>query len=274
VTYVSRVAGDYFEVRDSTGWRRFYIKGINLGAALPGRHPSQFPDSTTYVGWLAAMGEMNVNVIRTYTIHPPYFYGALAEYNRAHPTRPLRLIHGVWAELPPEDDFNDPTWKAEFTAEMRRVVDLLHGRADIPPGPGHSSGFYTADVSEWVLAYIIGREWEPFAVRRFNEENEDLTSWNGSYLVVDNATPMDAWLAEASETMIAYETETYRHQRPIAYTSWPTLDPLNHPTETTADEEVALREALGEYVEQAPREYDNDLIALDPARVRSTSRMA
>ena len=67
---------------------------------------------------LAAMGEMNVNVIRTYTIHPPHFYGALAEYNRAHPTRLLRLMHGVWAELPPEDDFNDPIWKGEFTAEI------------------------------------------------------------------------------------------------------------------------------------------------------------
>src|SRR5690606_6067557 len=36
-----------------------HVKGVNLGAALPGRHPSEFPDSATYAQWIddiAAMG--------------------------------------------------------------------------------------------------------------------------------------------------------------------------------------------------------------------------
>ena len=69
----------------------------------------------------------------------------------------------------PNDDFDDAGWKGEFQSEMRRVVDLVHGAATIPARPGHAAGRYDADVSPWTLAYIIGREWEPFAVKAFDE---------------------------------------------------------------------------------------------------------
>ena len=41
---------------------------------------------------------------------------------------------------------------------------------------------------------------------------------------------------------VAHETEYYRRQHPVGFASWPTLDPLHHPTEATAAEE-ALEEA-------------------------------
>lgn len=277
LTLPARTRGEGFEVRGpGGGWEPFWIKGVNLGAALPGRYPSQFPDSATYAGWIASMAEMGANVVRLYTIHPPHFYEALAQHNRRHPDEPLRLIHGVWTEPPPGDDYEDPAWEGEFFEEMRRVVDLVHGRADLRPRPGHASGFYTEDVSDWVLAYIIGREWEPYSVAAFDSLAADrraLRSFRGEYLAVEGGNAMDAWLAKAVEEMVAYETETYREQRPVAYTNWPTLDPLRHPTETTRRAEVAIREALGETVRKAPREYDNDSIAVDAALVRPTEAL-
>ncbi|MDX1394625.1 MAG: tetratricopeptide repeat protein [Gemmatimonadota bacterium] len=270
LVYRSRTNGDRFEIRTHDGWRPFYIKGVNLGAALPGRHPSQFPDSTTYATWIDQMSEMGANVVRTYTIHPPAFYQALWQHNSAHPDDPLLLVHGVWTDLPPEHDYEEPVWETAFFTEMRRVVDLLHGRADIEHRPGHASGTYTADVSEWVLAWIIGREWEPYSVIEFNEMRPDLTSWHGRYLTLENGSPMDVWLAKACEEMIAYEVDTYREQRPIAYTNWPTLDPMHHPTETTVAEEVAIREHIGEFVGRVPLEYDNDGAGLFAADVRAT----
>jgi hypothetical protein len=81
---------------------------------------------------------------------------------------------------------------------------------------------------------------------------------------------MDVWLAAKCETMIAHEMTTYGAQRPIAYTNWPTLDPLTHPTEPTAQEEVQLRVALGEPSPTATAEYDNDGVTLDPSLVRTT----
>lgn len=269
--YPARVNGDRFEVRTARGWQPFYWKGVNLGAALPGKHPSEFPDSAVYARWIEQMAAMGANVVRVYTIHPPHFYKALREWNLRHADNPLWIVHGVWTELPEDDDFAGAQWEGEFFAEMRRVVDLLHGRADLPPRPGHSSGFYTADVSPWVLSYIIGREWEPFSVVAFNELRPNEREWRGRYLTVTGGTPMDAWLGKACEEIIAYEMRTYRAQRPVAYTNWPTLDPLTHPTETTVDEEITIRQRLGERVDRRPLEYDNDATGLDAALVKTTA---
>lgn len=271
VVYPSRAHGDRFEVRTARGWAPFYVKGVNLGAALPGKHPSEFPDRATYARWIRQMAEMGANTIRVYTIHPPHFYAALRDWNVARPDSALWLIHGVWTELPPEDDFDDPRWEGEFFGEMRRVVDLLHGRADVAPRPGHASGFYTADVSPWVLAYIIGREWEPFSVVAYNRLREGRRGWSGRYLTVSGGTPMDAWMGKACEEIVAYEMRAYRAQRPVAYTNWPTLDPLRHPTESTVAEEVAIRASLGEQVGAKPLEYDNDATGLDASLVRPTA---
>src|SRR5690606_36246541 len=113
----------------------------------------EFPaDSGLYRGWLDSMPAMGANVVRVYTIFPPASYRALRARNLAYPAAPLRLVHGVWTELPPADDFGDPGWLAEFRAEMRRAVDVVHGAAELAPRPGHAAGRYDADVSEWVVA--------------------------------------------------------------------------------------------------------------------------
>jgi tetratricopeptide (TPR) repeat protein len=268
--YPSRVQGEHFEIRGPTGWEPFWIKGVNLGAALPGRFPSQFPDSTVYAGWIREMAAMGANTVRVYTIHPPDFYEALADFNRESPDSPLWVIHGVWTGLPPGDDFLDPEWEGEFFAEMRRVVDVLHGRADLRPRPGHASGFYTADVSEWALGYIIGREWESYSVVEFNAIQPDFTGWDGRFVSIDEGTPMEAWLAKALDELVAYETDTYGSQRPAAYTNWPTLDPMYHPTESTTEEEVAIRRLYGEEVEAGSRQLDNDGEGLDATKMRAT----
>jgi hypothetical protein len=270
VVTIARTHGDRFEVLSARQWRPFYIKGVNLGAALPGRHPSEFPDSTVYARWIGQIAAMGANAIRVYTIHPPHFYAALGAHNRNHPDEVLWLIHGVWTELPPEYDFSDAEWNAQFEAEARRVVDLVHGRADILARPGHASGFYTEDVSRWTLAYIIGREWEPFAVLAYDSLHGAATRFRGRYLTVDRGTPTEVWMARVCDRMIGYETDTYRAQRPIAYTTWPTLDPLHHPTETSIGEELAIRRAFGDRVKTDPKEYDNDLVTLDPSLVEAT----
>ncbi|MGH7695617.1 MAG: tetratricopeptide repeat protein, partial [Gemmatimonadaceae bacterium] len=155
----ARVRNRRFEIPDGRGgWRPMWIAGVNLGAALPGKHPSEFPpNDSTYERWIELFARMNSNVIRLYTIHPPHFYQALRRWNLAHPERPIWLIHGVWTELPPgahEEQYDDSVWNDDFRAEMRHVVDLLHGSASLPQRQGRASGYYDADVSQWVLAYI------------------------------------------------------------------------------------------------------------------------
>lgn len=270
----ARVRGEFFEVPTRIGaWRKFYVNGVNMGVALPGRYPSQFPpDSVTYAGWLDTLAAMKANSLRVYTILPPAFYRALRGWNLTHPDRPLWLIHGVWTELPPHHDFNDRSWRADFRREMRRVVDLLHGGARIPLRPGHAGGTYDADVSRWTLAYIIGREWEPYAVKAFEEGFRAPSSgYRGKYLSTRGGVHSDAWMAEQCDYLLDYEAGRWRAIRPIAYTNWPTLDPLTHITEATGAEETAWRKRVGREIPRDPIEYENDVIGLDAMTTEATA---
>lgn len=253
-----------YQILDNGTWKPFFWKGVNLGAALPGRYPSEFPSRAVYDEWLKDIGAAGFNLIRVYTIHPPAFYEALAAYNEAH-AAPLYLVHGVWAELPPGDNFLDPEWYGEWKGEMRRVIDLLHGRADIAPRPGHASGTYRSDVSPWTAGIILGREWEPGNVELFNKTHPAKGDYSGRFVTLRKGTPMEAFLADAMEQFIAYEQDAYNAQQPVAFTNWPTLDPLYHLSETTKAEETAWRKKLGlPYAEgRAVLEYDNDSMSLD-----------
>jgi len=267
---VARTRGRRFEIFERNEWRPFYIKGVNFGVALPGRYPAEFPrDSALYAGWLDTLAAMNANALRLYTILPPSFYRALKAWNLSHRERPLWLIQGVWTELPPHHNFQDSGWRQGFESEMRRVVDLIHGSANIAPRPGHAAGRYDADVSRWVLAYIIGREWEPFAVKAYDQRNPG-GSYQGRYLQAERAPAMDLWLARECDLMLSYEVERYNALRPIAYTNWPTLDPLHHPTEATTQEEARWRRRSGRRSEARKLEYENDAIGLDANLIQPT----
>jgi hypothetical protein len=270
---VSRTHGERFQVRADTGWRDIYLQGVNLGVALPGHYPSEFPlDSLRYAGWLDTLSAMGANTVRVYTILPPAFYRAFRAWNLAHPTATIWLIHGVWTELPEGDDFDAAAWKGQFRDEMRRVVDLLHGQLVLPPKPGHASGTYDADVSAWVLAYIIGREWEPFAVKAFDAAGGGRTvSYRGRFLEMPTGARMDGWMAEQCDYLVAYEFDGYNALRPVAYTNWPTLDPLTHITEANSDEEAAWRRRSGRQARQNKLEYENDAVGLDASLVRPTA---
>ena len=268
----ARTQGERFEVWTARGWQPFYVKGINLGAALPGKFPSQFPaDDSTYARWLELIAAANANTVRLYTILPPPFYRALRRWNAAHPDRALWLVHGVWAELPPHGNYDERRWKAAFGREMRRAVDVVHGRAVVAARAGHAWGRYDADVSDHVLAFVLGREWEPFSIRAYNRRPHGRRAYQGRFLAVERGTPADVWLAEECDELLRYEWDVYRDQRPIAYTNWPPLDPLRHSTESSRAEEQALRRRYGFPPNPRLMEYDNDVDALDAMLVRTTA---
>ncbi len=268
----ARVLGTRFEVLRQGHWMPIWVKGVNMGVALPGKYPSEFPaDSGLYAGWFAMLARANANTVRLYTILPPEFYRALRGWNLQHPDSLLWLVHGVWTELPPDDAFDAPRFENEFRSEMHRVVDLIHGHAQLAVRPGHAHGRYDADVAPWTLAYIIGREWEPYAVLAFDTRHPGLAPYRGRFLAAASAPAMDRWMARQCDSMLAYEFDRWHALRPIAYTNWPTLDPLSHPTESSGEEERDWRRRAGRQAEGNRLEYDNDAIGLDAALVHATA---
>lgn len=230
---VARTEGRGFQVLEGGQWKDFYVKGVNLGAAQPGKWFTEFPrEEAIYRGWLDKIGEMNANTLRVYTLLPPEFYRTLEAYNKDHADEPIRLLQEIWPEEnPPEQDYLKAAYDEAYRLEIERDIDAIHGEANIPSRKGRASGVYTADVSKYVLGYLVGRELEPEEVLATNAKNAGY-KFSGSYLIsTPEASPTEAWLAMSCDYVMKYEEKFYGTQHPVAIVSWPTLDPLSHDSE-------------------------------------------
>ena len=186
-------------------------------------------------------------MIRIYTILRPSFYAALAAYNEAHADRPLFVIQGVWVpgeeELIAGGNAYAPSVTNGFRSEIDDAVAVVHGDAQLPELPGHAGGTYSSDVSRWVLAYSIGIEWDPDAVQSTDRLNTGVTRYQGRYFTAHaNATPMESWLASMLDHTAAAEAER-GWSRPLTFTNWLTLDPLDHPYEPLPQEDLVSVDA-------------------------------
>ena len=246
--------GDRFEVVSGTTVRPMFVRGVNLGAAPPGHFPGEFAiTKADYVRWLRFARSIRANAIRVYALHPPELYQALKEENDAHRDDPIWLFQEVWTELPDANDFWDPGFTRGFESEIQAAMDAIHGNATLAPRPGHASGRYTADVSPYVAGWLLGREWEPYAVRDTDRKHPERTSYAGRFFAVDSGTAMECWLAKELEMAAGYEASRYGLAHAVSFVNWPTLDPMRHPTEY---------ERGGR-----PAEHDEDAYSVDPTRI-------
>jgi hypothetical protein len=254
--YFSRQTRRFIDGEKIFAWEDIFLKGVNLGVAVPGKFPAEFSLSfEDYLEWFRLIGQMNSNVIRTYTILPPVFYQAFAYYNFHHGDRPVYLMQGVWAEVPQDEDYFNPKFTREFQKEIIDALDVIHGKAVLREKPGKASGAYAADVSRYVIAILLGREWEPGSVHKTNMVNKD-RQFTGDFICMNDGSPMEAWLAGMLDFTVKYETQQYQCQRPVSFVNWLPLDPMHHSTEIIESARV--------------REYDNDLESVCFSRFHAT----
>lgn len=243
-----RVGKDYLEIFDGT-WEKFFIKGINVGLGLPGYFPGEYAIKRgTYSTWFKQIAELGVNAVRVYTVQPPGFYEALARFNESG--TPLFLFQGIWAELPEGNDFRKPRYLDEIKTDFRNAVDALYGNAVLPERPGYASGPYEYDVSPFLAGIILGREWESCAVRDFNERNgRKPGDYHGKFLSITKASPFEVWITERCDDLQQYEFEHYGVSHPISTVNWPTLDPLDHPSESSVEAEQSRQGIQNRHVD-------------------------
>lgn len=241
-----KVSGDHIARQLSGGYRSMILKGINLGSSPPGYFPGEIAYAIKpemYEKWIRRMAEAGFNSLRVYTLHPPVFYEKLAEYNQRHPERPLLLYQGIWLEEI-EDGSNPSAYdlfnrRAAFSGEIAEVIDCINGNGDIAFRYGKAYGIYRTDVSRWTAGYIIGREVAPQEVDSTNKFHPGTTSYTGSHFSISGGTASEVFVAEMLDRVIVFEESEYSVSRPVSFSSWPTLDPLVHPTEIFTDEDVA-----------------------------------
>ena len=215
----------------------FEIRGVNMGVGLPGEWATDYAiDEETYLRWFAWIQEMGANTIRVYTILHDDFYNAFYTYNKDR-EEPLYLLHGVWVNDYVQNshrDAYDDSFRQTLIEDCRTVVDILHGQKTLSLGYGLGSGSYRKDVSQWVIGYIIGVEWEDVTVVYTDHKYPERNQYQGTYLyTTEEATPFEAMLCEVGDRMIAYESERYEQQRLVAFSNWPTTDPFDYSEDIT-----------------------------------------
>lgn len=213
----------------------YEIRGVDMGAGIPGHYATEFAiDKDTYLRWFGMIHDMGANTIRIYTILSDDFYDAFYEYNKDNPD-PLYLLHGVWVNdyvLNSHVDAYDASFADTLKRDVKKVVDIIHGRKknNLGSGATDATGSYTRDISPWVLGYILGVEWEDVTVAYTDHMQTDRNQYHGDYMYTsEEATPFEAMLASVGDEMIRYETDKYGEQRLLAFSNWPTTDPLDYP---------------------------------------------
>lgn len=243
VRFRSRAKDTHFELYQNGQWESVFLTGVNVGATSPGLFPGDLTVSyEEYYRWFEAIRAMNVNSIRVYTILRPQFYNALLDFNKQAES-PLWLFQGVWmneADIQSLGDVYAQNGKiaAEFIADSKSAVDIVHGNTTLPVRAGFASGEYSADVSPYLAGWILGIEWDPKLVISTNDNNPDKNHYEGAYAYTLGATPFEAFLCSVGDAVISYQTEKYKLQAPVGFTNWVTTDPLTHPNEPHEDEDL------------------------------------
>lgn len=241
-----KTSGDHIAMHTGEDYRKLILKGINLGSSPPGFFPGEIAYAISpgyYEEWIRKISEAGFNSIRVYTLHPPVFYEKLAEYNYRHPNNPLLLFQGIWMDEI-EDRYDQESYDLTkriipLTKEVHEVIDCINGSGNLAFRYGKAYGRYLTDVSRWTAGYIIGREVSPQEVDYTNYHNLSQGSFAGKYFSITGGSASEAFIARMLDEAVTYEERKYSVRRPVSFSSWPTLDPLDHPTEIFTDEDAA-----------------------------------
>lgn len=244
VTLNARTSGGYFYLNRSGTWTCTFLKGVNIGLTLPTTDLNN-PDIPygTYLDWFAKIAAMNANTVKVYTEMNPDFYNALYDYNQKHSDAPLYLLQGIWFN---EDDMTevgdaygeDGKIGKEFQKAAEETVDIIQGNCRGISYGNIRNAVYAKDVSAYTVGFVMGLEWTPDFVSATNKNHPGLNQYQGRYLQTQDASPFEAFLCEAGDSLITYETEHYTAQHPVAFLNWPTTDVLTHSNEPFPEEDA------------------------------------
>lgn len=242
VTTFMRTDEDTIYMKQNGEYTPYEIRGVDMGVGIPGEWTTDFAiDEETYLRWFSQIQELGANTIRVYTILHDDFYNAFFKYNTEREKmgrEPLYLLHGVWVNdyiINSHRDAYDDEFLKTLKDDCRTLVDVLHGKTSLSLSYGNKgSGSYRKDVSQWVIGYIIGVEWETSIVTYTNQNSYDKTGYKGKYLqTTEDATPFETMLCEAGDKMIEYESKRYKQQRLMSFENGGITDPFIYPITVT-----------------------------------------
>jgi len=216
-------------IKNSNDYQKITIKGVNIGGSIPGSYVTDYAISyQTYYKWFEQISEMGANTLRLNTIFNNDFYNALYDYNEQHAQK-LYLIQGINLEsynLNATYDGYHAKFYGELITQAENAVDVIHGRKKMLLND-FGKGVYKKDVSNYVLAFIIGSEWIDDTILYTDKNNPNKNQFDGNYLkTTENATPFETMLTKVMDHLLTYEAQKYRMQHSISFINTPETDPV------------------------------------------------
>lgn len=232
--YASRIENDIFQVYLNGNWEDIIIKGVNI-------EYSPELGQKDYYRWFEKISEMNANTIRVYDLQSPEFYNALEQFNRKS-VNPIYFLQGVrlnkdtLAQIPDVFKLDNIV---PYKDEISITIDAINGKAKISERDGQAHGKYNTNVSQYLLGWILGNEWDPILVDNVNKERIDKGEFNGNYFYTEEARAFEHFLADIMDHTLSYEMTEYGWKHPIGFVNWPTTDFLTHLSEPIKEEDIA-----------------------------------
>ncbi|MFC5402219.1 hypothetical protein [Cohnella soli] len=222
----ARIADGRFSVFRDGSWQKLYVKGVNIGATVPGKNEGEMPDSPAfYKDWFSQIAGMNANAIRVYTLMPPVFYRALDEYNFNNAGKKMYLLQNIVSDQknPPQHAIDD-VYRSEYRKRIETTINAIHGHATVTNEKGNSTSTYMNDVSGYLLAYLVDPDWNPDVIS-VTDVGTEPTAYAGEFVSAGaGATRTEAWLASVLDEVYRYEQQNYGMQHPVGVVSNPELD--------------------------------------------------
>ncbi|PWW05123.1 hypothetical protein DFQ01_105107 [Paenibacillus cellulosilyticus] len=223
---VSKISDQQVEIYYNDAWNKTYLKGVNIGATIPGSSAGNLPDDPSfYRDWLEKIAAMNANTIRVYTLMPPAFYRALDGYNNSNPDKKLYLLQNIGLQqTPPNGDFTNAEYTASLQQSLETTINAIHGNAVVAKEGASDSDSYMNDVSGFVIGYLFDPDLTPASVIATNASKGSISE-EGKYVQASSgASRTEAWLAAGADQIIRYEQTSYNMIHPVGVVSSPQVD--------------------------------------------------
>lgn len=217
--YFTKVQEKNILIYKNNEWTNLNITGINMNAGKPGAFPGDsFISKDEYLRWFSYIDELNVNCIRVNSMMNVDFYEALEEFNNDK-KNPLYILQGIWFnEVYLKDGYDPQTKNMEDTFKdyIKSVVNLVHG---ISYNSVNINPFerYSTDISEYVLGYTVGIEWQSHDII-FSEMMNDKIPYEGKYFYTnEDASSFESYLAKMADYLVSYESKNYGEQKLVTF---------------------------------------------------------
>lgn len=223
----------HFEVRRDGRLQPLFVRGVNIGLGVPGAIPDDFAVAPEqFARWLEQIHALGIDVIRLPILFPPALYRELLRFNEAHADAPMYLFQGVYLRDVDAERGLDLHLSTDWLDRaIEDTVLGVHGALVVERREHAAWGTFDADVSPWVIGYIVGREILSEEVIETDAAHEADAAFRGANLTIEDASPSEVWALGRLQHLITVERARFDTARPVGFLTWSELDPLHHPTE-------------------------------------------